>query len=374
MRGISSERGLSPRDETTIHMPKLSKRIVRWLVSSAGVGALMAVQMAPLWSIRILPVKVAGDVIPLPALVFGYTAIVLPILLIWAKLAEHFAWSVRRLLGVALALSIGFGFCVGLFLSFQDRGITNVPAPLLGCAAGLLQLALWMSLVVLPELVSKNERREIEMKALQQQAERLSVEAHWLSLRNKLEPHFLLNTLNTIGGLISIKPDVARSLLNTLGDLLRDALTIDTNSRSVRMEIAWLRRYAEILEIRHGERLHFEWNIAPEVEQEMIPHLLLQPLIENAVQHGALHRPRGRVRIEITRIEEGEHRGWVRCLVEDNGKGAPAEAFTRPGRIGLVSVQQRSHLLHPESTLRIVSNDTGTTISVDLPGKDLSSI
>jgi LytS/YehU family sensor histidine kinase len=184
------------------------------------------------------------------------------------------------------------------------------------------------------------------------------------TLRANLEPHFLLNTLNAIAGLVSEDPREARRLLGALGDLLRDSVTPDGEMQTLDDQIEWLRRYAHILEVRHAGNLAFRWEVGGGTRRALLPRLLLQPLVENAVKHGALKRAGGG---EITvRTELGEGPRLI-CTVEDNGPGVPARA-TRPGAFGLVSVRRRLALRYSDAaTLRLESSSSGTRSVVELP-------
>ena len=115
----------------------------------------------------------------------------------------------------------------------------------------------------------------------------------------------------------------ARRLLACLGDLLRDVLSEAEEMQTLDEEIAWLRRYAEILESRHDGHLAFQWEIEEGARSVLIPRLLLQPLVENAVKHGALQCSRdGKVVVRACIVaKDGEHPARLQCVVEDNGPG-----------------------------------------------------
>jgi sensor histidine kinase YesM len=137
-------------------------------------------------------------------------------------------------------------------------------------------------------------------------------------LREHLQPHFLRNSLNAIAALVTEDPSEARNLLGALGDLLSDSIDSSAPLRSLGEELAWLRRYAEILEARYRGALSFSWDEGPMTKGVLVPRLLLQPLVENAVNHGALARDGGgRVTVR-TRVRE---KGGTLVEVEDNGPG-----------------------------------------------------
>ena len=128
-------------------------------------------------------------------------------------------------------------------------------------------------------------------------------------------------------------------------------------------QIEWLRRYAQILETRHDGQLAFRWEIGDGTPRALLPRLLLQPLVENAVKHGALMRAGGG---EITVRTQLDGSRLV-CTVEDNGPGVPKSA-TRPGAFGLVSVRRRLALRYADAgSLRLESSPAGTRSIVELP-------
>jgi len=148
-----------------------------------------------------------------------------------------------------------------------------------------------------------------------------------------------------------------------LGDLLRDSVAPSGEMQTLDAQIAWLRRYAQILETRHAGHLAFRWDIGNGTPQALLPTLLLQPLVENAVKHGALMR-RGGGEI-VVRTELSGPR--LVCTVEDNGPGI-ADKPTRDGAFGLVSVRRRLELRYAKAaTLRLESSAGRTRSVIELP-------
>jgi hypothetical protein len=225
-----------------------------------------------------------------------------------------------------------------------------------GFALGLTYFALWALVFVLPIVVEDARVRALE-------ADKLRTQSELAQLRSHLEPHFLLNTLNAVAGLVTEDPRLARQLLGNLGDLLRDSVAPSGEMQTLDEQIGWLRRYAQILETRHAGNLIFRWEIGDGTSRALLPRLLLQPLVENAVKHGALMRAGGG---EITVRTELSGPKLV-CTIEDNGPGVPNGA-TRPGAFGLVSVRRRLALKYSDAAaLRLESSGSGTRSIVELP-------
>ena len=224
-----------------------------------------------------------------------------------------------------------------------------------GLITGLEVCGLWMLAFRYPEVLQESRVRAFEVARAREAAE-------LMRLREHLQPHFLRNTLNAIAALIDEEPSEARDLLAAVADLLTDSIEDSAPQRPLGIEVAWLRRYGEILEVRYRGSLHFAWEEGPMTSATMVPRLLLQPLLENAVQHGALaRRTDGRVTVR-TRARRG---GGAIVEVEDNGPGISASSASAIG-LGLRLVRQRVEL-ESGGSFRLESTPNGTRAIVELP-------
>jgi histidine kinase/DNA gyrase B/HSP90-like ATPase len=175
-----------------------------------------------------------------------------------------------------------------------------------------------------------------------------------------------------IAGLTTEDPRAARRLLASLGDLLRDSLRDQGDMQTLGDQIDWLKHYGQILEERHAGRLEFHWDVGAGTRGALLPRLLLQPLIENAVKHGALARKDGG-RIAIRAEVVGAPRKKLVCTVEDNGLGMP-DGKARPGAFGLHSVQRRLALQYAKgASFRLESSAAGTRSIVEIPLEETNS-
>lgn len=158
--------------------------------------------------------------------------------------------------------------------------------------------------------------RERELRAAE--LEKRLTEARLQALQMQLNPHFLFNTLHAISALMHKDVEAADRTLAQLSDLLRRALeSTETQEVPLREELDFLSRYAAIEQTRFGERLKIEMNISPETLDALVPNLVLQPLLENAIRHGI--EPHARAgRIEVAAQREGDA---LRLQVRDNGGG-----------------------------------------------------
>ncbi len=150
-----------------------------------------------------------------------------------------------------------------------------------------------VSLVWYSQLDQKeNEKRKTE-------AEKLSRDAELYNLRQQLQPHFLFNSLNSINALIGFKPDQARTMIHQLSDFLRGTLKKDDQQQvTLSEELAHLNLYLAIEKVRFGHRLQTEISCNDKCQEAVLPSLLLQPIVENAIKFG-LYDTTGDVTVSI---------------------------------------------------------------------------
>ena len=189
------------------------------------------------------------------------------------------------------------------------------------------------------------ERYRERERAAEQLARGLT-EARLQALKMQLHPHFLFNTLNAISALIPTEAKPARRMLARLGDLLRITLEHEeTQEVTLREELAFLEPYLEIEQARLEDRLTVVMEIAPETLDARVPHLVLQPLVENAIRHGIAPRiAPGRVKISAAR---GPDDRFLHLEVRDDGRGVDrdSQATTRRG-VGLTNIRSRLEQLY----------------------------
>jgi two-component system, LytTR family, sensor kinase len=203
-------------------------------------------------------------------------------------------------------------------------------------------------------------------------AERLAIgltEARLQALKMQLQPHFLFNTLNAISALIPAEAKPARRMVARLGDLLRISLDHEeTQEVTLREELAFLEPYLEIEQARLEERLTVVMDIAPETLDARVPHLVLQPLVENAIRHGIAPRIEpGRVEISATGGADGR---FLNLEVRDDGPGLDGDnhATTRKG-VGLNNIRSRLEQLYDGAHRFELENQPGggVIVRVSLP-------
>jgi two-component system, LytTR family, sensor kinase len=191
-------------------------------------------------------------------------------------------------------------------------------------------------------------REELAAADLRTRAARLEAqmaEARLSALRMELNPHFLFNALNAVSGLVRRRDtDAAVEMIAGLGGLLRVALRGDTRHEiPLREELDYLGHYLEIERVRFHDRLTVAIDVEPGLEGALVPALILQPLVENAIRHGIAPVPGpGRVTLRARRAEEGA----MRLEVENTGRGGlPTGALERPG-VGIRNTLARLDVLY----------------------------
>ncbi len=161
------------------------------------------------------------------------------------------------------------------------------------------------------------------------------------ALRLQLQPHFLFNTLNTVSSLMSRDVFLARRMLARLSDLLRHSLSdFDKHETELRSELDFLDAYLEIQTARFGDRLVIRKEIEPDILCALVPPMLLQPLVENAIRHGMRD---GDEQIVIRVIGKRES-GKVVLIVSDDGNGAEGEDIIEG--VGLRNTRERLEQLY----------------------------
>jgi two-component system, LytTR family, sensor kinase len=224
--------------------------------------------------------------------------------------------------------------------------------------AAIVGVAMW--------IVASRRARERELQAAALSAE--LARAQLSALRAQLHPHFLFNTLNTIAILVR-EQDTATAvgLLAQLSDILREVLRHDAmHEVPLSHEINFLRQYLGIEQVRFQDRLSVEWAIDDGARTAIVPSLILQPLVENALRHGIAPRPgAGRVTIGAV-VDDGHVRLWV--ADDGAGLGPAASAASAAGGVGLANTRARL-AQHYGAAARLTLSDAGgeTVATIVLP-------
>jgi two-component system LytT family sensor kinase len=200
-------------------------------------------------------------------------------------------------------------------------------------------------------------------------ASALAQEAQLKMLRYQLNPHFLFNTLNAISTLILDKRNaIANSAVTGLSDFLRYTLDQDPMKRvTVAQEIDALNLYLDIEKLRFGARLTLSYRVDPVVMQALIPSLILQPLIENAIKYAVAPREQGGTIVILGEMAEGQ----IRLSVSDDGPGLQDLQRLGNGRgVGIRNTRERLQVLYGDrGRIELADNEPGLRVELRLPAE-----
>ena len=229
-----------------------------------------------------------------------------------------------------------------------------------------LQIPTFCGLVAIAHALRFYERsQDRERRGLELQAS--LAQARLQALRMQMNPHFLFNTLNSIASLVQEDGKKAEEMIESLGELLRLTLrATDRQEVTVREELQFLDRYLHIEKTRFGERLQVERHIDPETLNAMVPILIFQPIVENAVKHGIETQiAPGLIRVEIRRLD-----GKLLFKVTDSGRGSttPVKGEIKEG-IGLGNTRSRLKELYGDRSLMTLGygQGAGFTAEIQIP-------
>jgi two-component system, LytTR family, sensor kinase len=202
-----------------------------------------------------------------------------------------------------------------------------------------------------------------------ERVERSLIEARLNALRLHLEPHFLFNALNAISSEVAANPALACNMIADLGALLRRSLDCkDSAEITLAEELALLEHYLSIQRVRFGERLDIDIDVAPGLLTAMVPPMLLQPLVENAIRHGIERRMSGG-RIVVSASQAGDR---LHLEVTDDGAGLPRGwRMERATGHGLRVTLERLKALYPECGEEYLTvqrrRGEGTEVAIRIP-------
>lgn len=235
----------------------------------------------------------------------------------------------------------------GLFLRNVVDDITGVFVPI----------------VLVGHVVSYYRRfRERELHTAQLEGQ--LAKAHLQALKSQLQPHFLFNTMHSISALMLIDVRAADKVMTRLSDLLRMSLENDGSQlTTLSRELEFVSAYLQIEKVRFEDRLNIVFDIAPDTLDALVPHLLLQPLAENAVRHGISKRvEQGEIRISTSHDQQ-----QLYLAVRDNGPGLNLSdrGSFREG-LGLRTTRERLRTLYGEEQSVDIRSAPGEGVEINI--------
>ncbi len=212
-------------------------------------------------------------------------------------------------------------------------------------------------------------RRSEERERTAAELEARLADAKLQALRMQLHPHFLFNTLNAISTLVHKDPGMADEMITNLSELLR--ATLDTSEQEIplRRELDFLNRYLEIQQVRFGERLRVHREIDADALDGLVPTLILQPLVENAVRHGIEPETEAGV-VQILASRENDR---LHLAIRDNGSGPKQFSKERQG-IGLANTRTRLKEIYGDAARLVLNTGAeGFSVELDMPFREVSA-
>lgn len=264
-----------------------------------------------------------------------------------------------------LAITVLWGFaayyiCLAVVPGWQPLGVGRM----LSTTAKNVLFG-YLVLVVLMHVVWRVRRYRAQEVAMHRQA-RLATEAQLHVLKMELAPHFFFNALHSISALIHSDPEAANDTLVRVSDMLRYSIeTSRVQEVALRDELATLRLYTQIEEVRFGDRLKLSWDVDPAVFDAAVPHMLLQPLVENAIKHGLEVRSTAG-RISVAAARDGDA---LRLSIQDDGPGIHHVSPRRGTGVGVANTRARlAELYGTRHTFTIAAGaQGGTIVTITIP-------
>jgi len=248
---------------------------------------------------------------------------------------------------------------------------------ILGDLGSTLLIILFAYLVAAKVVVRKVAESDAKMRTAVDAAEREAVERQLVQarlqvLQAQVEPHFLFNTLATVDYLIETDPPKASQMQKALITYLRGALPqMREGSSTLGREMSLIRSYLDLIKMRIEDRLEIEINVPKELEAAEFPPMMLQSIVENAIQHGIEPKPEGG-KVAVTARVQGDQL-WVE--VDDTGIGFTdtdvLDAPTKGTGLGLNNIRERLSVLYGvRGRLQLRSDDVkGTRVRIGVPYK-----
>jgi len=282
----------------------------------------------------------------------------------------------QLMLPLHLAISITLTFLAACLIVSIEPFITWTPEahlPFLPhvLARAFMDLQRYWYIVLITAAISyygKYRERELQSSQLEAQLTLAQLEL----LKSQLEPHFLFNTLNSIAALARQDGEAAENMTLQLADLLRFSLdAMGVHEVPLSRELTLLQKYIDIQQMRFQDRLHVEMDIAPSTLSALVPNMILQPLVENAIRHGiSPRRAPGQVRV-ASRVVFDEL--WLE--IADDGIGLTRyDGSIPPEGVGLRNTRARLQQLY-NSEHRLILEDApggGCVVKIHIPFRTYS--
>ncbi|WP_136418583.1 histidine kinase [Herbaspirillum sp. ST 5-3] len=211
-------------------------------------------------------------------------------------------------------------------------------------------------------LTAASEAEKARAAAIEKQA----MQAQLQMLQAQIEPHMLFNTLANLQGLIAVDAQRAQHMLDQLIQYLRATLSASRSEKTtLAQEFSLLDAYLGLMKVRMGSRLSYALHLSEDLRDTMVPPMLLQPLVENAIKHGLEPKVDGG-HIDVKAVRDGER---LTLTVADTGLGLKAAAHSSGTRVGVANIRERLQVLYGEQAAFSLTPNTpsGVIANITLP-------
>jgi len=303
---------------------------------------------------------------------FGFWALLSPLLwrtykrITLLKKPATVVWWIIAALGFSIVHElITTSLFYGIKLTIEQKMLTDqqlwhrLNLMLVGTFSRILEFILLVVAFTIYCYYSDYKAQQLKLAAVKGELFEIKLE----SLKAQLQPHFLFNTLNSISALISADPAKSRAMLSNLSQLLRALFKQDAEHLiPLAEELAYIKHYLSIEEARYSDRMQVRYQIEEGHEGVLVPKLILQPLVENAIKHGiAQCTGPGIISIEVYREEN-----YLVMLVRDQCHNQEKSSFdwTQAG-VGLTNTRERLRQLYPDQhTMKVKAKGSEFTVQL----------
>lgn len=265
----------------------------------------------------------------------------------------------------AYVVHVGIQIAAMLLPAYSDVHPTMVHAVIHHMLSGVYLIAITYGGVAASchAIAAHRRAQELQLHRAREESDRVNARMH--ALRSQLQPHFLFNALNSVSTLMYRDVHAADEMLAGIGDLMR-ILIKDTDRPliTLREEMDFIEMYLKVEKHRYGDRLQVEFDYADSLREALVPALVLQPVVENAIKHGTSKLTRvGRIRISAKRDDES-----LVLAVSDNGPGLATGDGAAGSGVGIANLRARLRELYDsEQSLRMTSTVEGAHVEIVIP-------
>lgn len=282
----------------------------------------------------------------------------------------HKAIPVHLGLGVLIAFSHRF---IAIWADFSVRKLFGILEPSVGQILSEIKLVIlsssidsfftyWIILALIYGYDYYKKYQENKLKSLKLESELTKSQLN--SLKAQLKPHFLFNSMQAIATLMHRDVDLADKVMNDLSELLRESFdNINTQKVPLDDELKFINKYIRLQQVRFSDRFQVVWEIKEETRELLVPNLILQPLVENAIKHGIEpYKQNGKLFIRAFRAN-----GTLIISIADNGEKS---IIPKQFGVGLSNTKQRLEQLYGKDHEFQIQVNTGFEVNIVIPAEE----